>query len=99
MGVGVGTSSHLVRLEHGGLELNRVAVSANINDLVSRTRCSASASAFTRVFDALWAVHRRAGTENRENNPMQSNVGLGSAAQQQGEAQNRSPSVPGSRSR
>src|ERR1700716_4265938 len=42
------------------------------HDLVSRTQRSASASAFTRVFDVLWAVHRRAQTQNRENNPMQS---------------------------
>src|SRR6267154_940849 len=45
------------------------------DDLVSRTQRSASASAFTRVFDTLWAVHRRARTQNRENNPMQSKMG------------------------
>src|SRR3981081_1644295 len=48
------------------------------DDLVSRTQRSASASAFTRVFDTLWAVHRRARTQNRENNPMQSKMGPGS---------------------
>src|SRR5882672_6531160 len=32
-------------------------------------------SAFTRVFDTLWAVHRGAQTQNRENNPMQSRMG------------------------
>src|SRR4030088_917890 len=69
IGIGAGASSCLVQLEHDGLELNRVAVSASINDLVSRTRCSASS-----------AVHRRAGTENRENNPMQSRTGPGSEA-------------------
>src|SRR6266568_7506496 len=35
----------------------------------ARTRCGASS-----------AVHRRAGTENRENSPMQSRMGPGSAA-------------------
>src|SRR6202163_3867028 len=35
-------------------------------------------SAFTRVFDTLWAVHRGAQTQNRENNPMQSRMGPGS---------------------
>src|SRR5712671_7767680 len=43
-----------------------------------RVLLSASASAFTRVFDVLWAVHRRARTQNRENNPMQSRLGSGS---------------------
>jgi len=61
------------------LELKRAAASASIDDLVSQTRCCASASAFTRVFDAPWAVHRRAGIENRENNPMQSRMGLGAS--------------------
>jgi hypothetical protein len=35
-------------------------------------------SAFTRVFDTLWAAHRGAQTQNRENNPMQSRMGPGS---------------------
>src|SRR5258705_8535726 len=39
-----------------------------------------SISAFTRVFDTLWAVHRRAWTQNRENNPMQSRMDPRSAA-------------------
>src|SRR5438034_11332545 len=40
----------------------------------------APVSAFTRVFDALWAVHRGAWTQNRENNPMQSRMGAGTRA-------------------
>ena len=44
---------------------------------MSRTRCSATTSAFTRVFDALWAVRRRAGTHF---DTLQSrNLGPGSA--------------------
>src|SRR3984893_14561915 len=35
-------------------------------------------SAFTRVFDTLWAAHRGGQTQNRENNPMQSRMGPGS---------------------
>jgi hypothetical protein len=32
----------------------------------------------SRAFGALWTVHRRAQTQNNENNPMQSRMGPGS---------------------
>ena len=71
MGVRIG-------LEQDGLELNRFAVSTKHQ----RTRVPDAAqsliSAFTRVFDTLWAVRRRVWTQNRENNPMQSRMGPGS---------------------
>jgi hypothetical protein len=55
-----------------GRELSRLAANSKHSNLVSWTLCSVSASAVTCVFDALWAVDRRAETQNRENNPMQS---------------------------
>jgi hypothetical protein len=61
------TKNHLA-LEHDVLELDRFVPQARgANDLVSRTRhCVPS------------AVHGRAWTKNRENNPMQSRVNPGS---------------------
>jgi hypothetical protein len=62
-------------LEHDGLELNRFAVSAKHQRSRVRDAAQRPISAFTRVFDTLWAVHRRAWTQNRKNNPMQSRIG------------------------
>ena len=41
-------------------------------ELTRRVGVGASVSAFARVFDTLWAVNRRAWTQNCENNPMHS---------------------------
>jgi hypothetical protein len=60
------------------LELDRFAVSAKHKRSRVPDAAQRLISAFTRVFDTLWAVHRRAQTQNRENNPMQSRLGPGS---------------------
>ena len=62
---------------HDALELDRFAVSAKHQRSRVPDAAQRLISAFTRVFDTLWAVHRRAQTQNRENNPMQSRLGPG----------------------
>jgi hypothetical protein len=62
-------------LEHDALELDRFAVSAKHQRSRVPDAAQRLISAFTRVFDTLWAVHRGAQAQNRENNPMQSRMG------------------------
>jgi hypothetical protein len=58
--------------------LDRFAVSAKHQRSRVPDAAQRLISAFTRVFDTLWAVHRGAQMQNRENNPMQSRIGPGS---------------------